>query len=177
MKSRRGHLSFDFAGPPTESVGSGAVPGATRESAVSIGELNDTARALVERSFGQFWVRGEIVDFKPHRNGHWYFCLRDRAAQMACVVWSRDQYRIPAPPDDGMQVIGQHDGGDHGMRHSRPGPAPRIAQRIDFANEKITPAVAQRHREKVRRACNPIAAIPDHARSLAAWRQCITRPG
>ncbi len=105
MKSPRGHLSFDFAGPPAESVASGAAPGASRESAVSIGDLNETARALVERSFGQFWVRGEVVDFKPHRNGHWYFSLRDRAAQMACVVWSRDQYRMPAPPDDGMQVV------------------------------------------------------------------------
>ena len=50
------------------------------------------------------WVRGEVSDFKAHRNGHWYFCLRDRAAQMRCVVWSRDQRGIPAAPDDGMLV-------------------------------------------------------------------------
>jgi exodeoxyribonuclease VII large subunit len=50
-------------------------------------------------------VRGEVTDFKAHRNGHWYFCLRDRSAQIRCVVWSRDQRSIPAPPDDGMQVV------------------------------------------------------------------------
>jgi exodeoxyribonuclease VII large subunit len=50
-------------------------------------------------------VRGEISDFKRHRNGHWYFCLRDRMAQIRCVVWSGDQYRLPAAPDDGMQVV------------------------------------------------------------------------
>lgn len=82
-----------------------AVPGTTRESAVTVSVLNESTKQLVEREFGQFWIKGEISDFKPHRNGHWYFSLRDRTAQMACVVWSRDQHMIPAPPDDGMQVV------------------------------------------------------------------------
>jgi len=46
-----------------------------------------------------------VSDFKSHRNGHWYFCLRDRMAQIRCVVWNRDQRGMPAPPDDGMQVL------------------------------------------------------------------------
>ena len=82
-----------------------AVPGSTRESAVTVSVLNESTKQLVEREFGQFWIKGEISDFKPHRNGHWYFSLRDRTAQMACVVWSKDQHMIPAAPDDGMQVV------------------------------------------------------------------------
>jgi len=107
MRSRRDHLSFDFSAPHPADAASAASPGVTRETAISISELNDATKALVEQSFGQFWVRGEVADFKPHRNGHWYFCLRDGSAQMACVVWSRDQHRIPAPPDDGMKVLAQ----------------------------------------------------------------------
>ncbi len=80
-------------------------PGASRETAVSITELNNSTKILVEQSFGQFWVRGEVTDFKRHRNGHWYFCLRDKISQISCVVWSGDQHRIPASPDDGMQVV------------------------------------------------------------------------
>jgi len=63
------------------------------------------AKDVVEARFRRVWVRGEISDFKKHRNGHWYFCLRDGAAQIRCVVWVGDQYRIPASPDDGMQVV------------------------------------------------------------------------
>jgi exodeoxyribonuclease VII large subunit len=63
-----------------------------------------TARDVIEGAFIPIWVRGEITDFKAHRNGHWYFCMRDRGAQIKCVVWSRDQRSIPAPPDDGMQI-------------------------------------------------------------------------
>jgi len=83
------------------------LPGASRESPLSITDLNDRTRELVDRSFGVFWVRGEVTDFKRHKNGHWYFCLRDHNAQMSCVVWSSNQFRIPAPPDEGMEVIAQ----------------------------------------------------------------------
>ena len=32
---------------------------------------------VIEGAFIPLWVRGEVSDFKAHRNGHWYFCLRD----------------------------------------------------------------------------------------------------
>ncbi|HEV7595234.1 MAG TPA: exodeoxyribonuclease VII large subunit [Gemmatimonadaceae bacterium] len=71
----------------------------------SVSDLALETRALVESGLQPLWVRGEISDFKRHRNGHWYFCLRDASAQIKCVVWSRDQRGLPAPPDDGMQVV------------------------------------------------------------------------
>ncbi|MFN2604454.1 MAG: exodeoxyribonuclease VII large subunit [Gemmatimonadaceae bacterium] len=82
-----------------------ALPGRSRETAVTITELNNSTKALLERKLAQFWVRGEVTDFKRHRSGHWYFCLRDKLSQISCVVWSGDQQRIPASPDDGMQVV------------------------------------------------------------------------
>jgi exodeoxyribonuclease VII large subunit len=81
-----------------------AEPGATAESAVAVSTLTHIAREVLEGAFVPLWVRGEVSDFKAHRNGHWYFCLRDDASQIRCVVWASQQRRIPAPPDDGMQV-------------------------------------------------------------------------
>lgn len=81
-----------------------AFPGATPASAIAVSTLTETARDIVEGAFIPLWVRGEISDFKAHRNGHWYFCLRDQQAQIRCVVWKREQRGIPASPDDGMQV-------------------------------------------------------------------------
>ena len=91
---------FDLFASPLGRSG----PGVTRENAISVSDLATETRALVESGLRPVWVRGEITDFKRHRNGHWYFCLRDRGAQVRCVVWSSDQRIIPAPPDDGMQV-------------------------------------------------------------------------
>jgi exodeoxyribonuclease VII large subunit len=81
-----------------------ADPGARPESAISISTLTRIAKDVVEGAFTPLWVRGEVSDFKAHRNGHWYFCLRDESSQLRCVVWSRDRQRIPAAPDDGMQL-------------------------------------------------------------------------
>jgi exodeoxyribonuclease VII large subunit len=79
-------------------------PGASAGSAISVSTLTQTAKDVLEGAFIPLWVRGEISDFKSHRNGHWYFCLRDLSSQLRCVVWARDQRGIPAAPDDGMQV-------------------------------------------------------------------------
>jgi len=92
---------FDLFASP---VGRPAL-GLARDNAISVSDLSLQMRALVESGLQPVWVRGEISDFKRHRNGHWYFCLRDEAAQIRCVVWSSDQRGIPAPPDDGMQVV------------------------------------------------------------------------
>ena len=90
--------------PVSEFFDDKAYPGETAQTAVTVSILMQTARDVVEGAFIPIWVRGEITDFKAHRNGHWYFCMRDRGSQIKCVVWNRDQRSIPAPPDDGMQI-------------------------------------------------------------------------
>jgi exodeoxyribonuclease VII large subunit len=79
-------------------------PGASAGSAVAVSTLAELLKQIVEGSVPPLWVRGEVTGFKPHRNGHWYFTLRDAEAQLRCVVWARDARRLPAPPDEGMQV-------------------------------------------------------------------------
>lgn len=79
-------------------------PGASPRSAIAVSTLTQTAKDVLEGAFIPLWVQGEVTDFKAHRNGHWYFGLRDASSQLRCVVWSRDQQGIPSAPDDGMQV-------------------------------------------------------------------------
>ena len=93
--------TFDLFGSPLAR----SAPGVSRDNAISVSDLTTETRALVESGLQPVWVRGEISDFKQHRNGHWYFCLRDASAQIKCVVWSSDQRGIPATPDVGMQVV------------------------------------------------------------------------
>lgn len=89
---------FNFAAPEE------AVPGADPSSAIAVSALTNIARDILEGAFRPIWVRGEVTGFKAHRNGHWYFTLRDRMAQIRSVVWSKDTRAIPAPPDEGMLV-------------------------------------------------------------------------
>lgn len=82
-----------------------AAPGETAAAAIAVAELTETAKAVIEGAFPRLWVKGEVSNLTKHRNGHWYFTLRDASAQLACVVWSRDTRRIPAVPNEGMQVM------------------------------------------------------------------------
>lgn len=87
------------------SVAADESPGSSPEAAIAVHTLTSAAKDLIEGAFPPLWVRGEVTNFKAHRNGHWYFSLRDAEAQVNCVIWSSATKRIPAPPDEGMQVL------------------------------------------------------------------------
>ena len=53
----------------------------------SVSHLNATVKRLVEGSLGPIWVRGEVLQCRAHTSGHWYFVLRDAAAQVRCCMW------------------------------------------------------------------------------------------
>ena len=77
---------------------------ASAEGAWTVGEVTRRARAVIEAGLPPLWVRGEIAGFKAWRSGHWYFSLRDKAAQLRCVMFAKDNFRLPTPAD-GTQVF------------------------------------------------------------------------
>lgn len=90
---------------PSRVGGIEATPGASPDVPLAVHDLTSAAKDLVEGAFPPLWVRGEVSGFKAHSNGHWYFALRDAQAQVKCVIWSSAARRLPAAPDDGMQVV------------------------------------------------------------------------
>ncbi len=75
------------------------------EGAWTVGEVTRRARAVIEAGLPPLWVRGEVSGFKAWRSGHWYFTLRDATAQLRCVMFARENQRLPAAPAEGMQVF------------------------------------------------------------------------
>lgn len=78
---------------------------ASPEGAWSVSDVTRRARSVVEAGLPPLWVKGEVSGFKAYGSGHWYFTLRDRVAQLRCVMWSRDNQRVSGPPADGTQVF------------------------------------------------------------------------
>ncbi len=56
----------------------------------------EAARLVVEHALPSLWVEGEISNFKSYPSGHWYFTLKDPAAQLRCVMFRSDARRVPA---------------------------------------------------------------------------------
>jgi exodeoxyribonuclease VII large subunit len=110
-----------------DEAAASSYPGESPETALAIATLTRAAKDVIEGAFTPLWVRGEISDFKAHRNGHWYFSLRDAEARVRCVMWRGDVQRAPTRPSDGMLVtaFGQMtvytNGGDLQLRVTRLG--------------------------------------------------------
>jgi exodeoxyribonuclease VII large subunit len=77
---------------------------ASAEGAWTVSEVTKRARSVIEAGLPPLWVRGEVADFTAARSGHWYFSLRDKAAQLRCVMFAKQNFRLP-PPVDGMQIF------------------------------------------------------------------------
>lgn len=80
-------------------------PGGTPASAITVATLTAATRDILEGAVPPVWVRGEVVGFKVHRSGHWYFTLKDEEAQIRCVAWASDARRFLVAPDEGMAVL------------------------------------------------------------------------
>ncbi len=76
----------------------------TRPRALSVSELNHQARHLLESSFMQVWVEGELSGFSRPSSGHWYFSLKDRKCQVRCAMFRGLNQRIRTLPKEGDQV-------------------------------------------------------------------------
>src|SRR3569833_2636680 len=60
---------------------------------LTVSALNQAVARMLERSFPLAWVSGEISNFTRAASGHWYFTLKDEAAQVRAVMFrGRAQY-------------------------------------------------------------------------------------
>jgi exodeoxyribonuclease VII large subunit len=78
----------------------------TAERAVlSVAELSEQLRAVLEERFPAVWVAGEISNFKVYGSGHAYFTLKDATAQVRCVLFRTRTRRLRFEPADGLAVV------------------------------------------------------------------------
>jgi exodeoxyribonuclease VII large subunit len=68
-------------------------------------QLNALARDLLEGSFAQVWVEGEISNFSRPASGHLYFTLKDDRAQVRCAMFRQKAMYLRFAPADGALVL------------------------------------------------------------------------
>jgi len=76
---------------------------------LTVAALNRAVAASLARSFPLLRVRGEIANFTRAASGHWYFVLKDEAAQVRCVMFrGRNALASFAPREgDAVEVLAQ----------------------------------------------------------------------
>ncbi|TDT42981.1 exodeoxyribonuclease VII large subunit [Halospina denitrificans] len=80
-------------------------PPTSAAHAVSVSELTHQVRHLLEVSFLQVWVEGEISGLSRPASGHWYFTLKDDRAQVRCAMFRSRNRSVKTVPAEGEQIL------------------------------------------------------------------------
>jgi exodeoxyribonuclease VII large subunit len=94
-----------FSEPFEEDRKPPAAPPAAQRRIVSVSELTAAIRGLLETSFGDIWVDGEISNCRLWNTGHLYFTLKDGGSQIKAVMFRSAVRYLKFKPDDGLRVI------------------------------------------------------------------------
>ncbi len=86
---------FDLSGPITSP---------TPPPTLTVTQLNRQAKSLLEGHFDFVWVSGEISNFASPSSGHWYFTLKDGAAQVRCAMFRNRNQRVRFSPANGYAI-------------------------------------------------------------------------
>src|SRR3712207_5019592 len=76
----------------------------TERRPLTVSELTSQVRGALESRFASVWVEGEISNFRQAASGHWYFTVRDDAAQLRATCFRGVNCRIRFRPSDGLLV-------------------------------------------------------------------------
>ncbi len=71
---------------------------------LTVSQLNQRARLLLEDVFPQVWVEGELSNIARPASGHVYFTLKDRNAQVRCAIFKQQASRVRDLLRDGLLV-------------------------------------------------------------------------
>jgi exodeoxyribonuclease VII large subunit len=71
----------------------------------TVSRLNSEVRLTLELQFQTLWLQGEVSNFVAAASGHWYFSLKDNAAQVKCAMFKQANRNSSFRPQNGQQVL------------------------------------------------------------------------
>jgi exodeoxyribonuclease VII large subunit len=72
---------------------------------LTVSELTQEIKNLLEFKFSDLWVEGEISNFRIPPSGHVYFTLKDEDSQIRAVLFRMQARSLRFVPEDGLHVI------------------------------------------------------------------------
>jgi len=98
-------MSDLFSLPFEEDKTRATAPARPERRVFSVSELTAAIRGVLETSFGEVWVEGEISNCRAWNTGHVYFTLKDGGAQIKSVMFRSAVRYLKFKPEDGLHVI------------------------------------------------------------------------
>ncbi|MBQ7157958.1 MAG: exodeoxyribonuclease VII large subunit [Treponema sp.] len=77
---------------------------ASSDTVFSVSSLTSFLREILEATFPNITLEGEISNYRPNASGHLYFTLKDEGAQISAVMFRGRAASLTFAPKDGMKV-------------------------------------------------------------------------
>jgi exodeoxyribonuclease VII large subunit len=95
----------DPPAPPASAPAAGADARERLRTVYTVSELTARIRDLLETTFLEIWVEGELSNSRLWNTGHLYFTLKDGSSQIRAVMFRSDVRYLKFKPEDGLHVI------------------------------------------------------------------------
>jgi exodeoxyribonuclease VII large subunit len=96
-------LPFEEPGEPLEEED--RQPPQPKRRILTVSELTEHVRTLLEERFFEIWVEGELSNCRVWNTGHLYFTLKDATAQIKGVMFRSSLRLLRFKPQDGLRVV------------------------------------------------------------------------
>ena len=75
-----------------------------KDTVFTVSNLTSLIREILEGTFSNITLEGEISNYRPNSSGHLYFTLKDEGAQISAVMFRGRAMSLDFVPKDGMKV-------------------------------------------------------------------------
>lgn len=72
---------------------------------LSVSELNEQIKNLLESTFTRVFVEGELSRITYHNSGHIYFSIKDKSSTISCVMFRGNASKLKFRLEEGLKVI------------------------------------------------------------------------
>ncbi|MDN5060438.1 exodeoxyribonuclease VII large subunit [Aliarcobacter butzleri] len=74
-------------------------------SPISVSTLNLQIKSLLETTFIQVYVEGEISNLTYHNSGHIYFSIKDESSTLSCVMFKGNTKYLKFQLENGLKIV------------------------------------------------------------------------
>ena len=77
----------------------------TERTVLTVSEVSERVKIVLEDTFFDIWVEGELSNLRLPSSGHMYLTLKDEHSQLRAVLFKMQRRYLRFDPKDGMSVI------------------------------------------------------------------------
>lgn len=72
---------------------------------LTVSQITHDIKLILESTFGEAWVEGEVSNFQAHPSGHFYFTLKDDLSVLPAAMFARANREVKFKIENGQKVI------------------------------------------------------------------------